>query len=208
VYLGRVTADSTIKIGFARIPYATLASEFDDTVSVAREKYIRWDATASVVCSGLSEVVNIGRFAATLSAGAGYTWSVPTFTATNLIQRPIAYGIGRAYTPTWSCSSGTYTSITLQEVSYFLTGRMCKVVIRAFGTLSLNTTDVFMTLPFSGKTQYSIAGGSGGTYQNSWKSVVIKDTGRTTDIAFGMYDASQHTAGSDRYFSCQLFYEI
>jgi hypothetical protein len=32
---------------------------------------------------------NIWRFAATLSAGAGYTWSIPTYTASNLIQRPI-----------------------------------------------------------------------------------------------------------------------
>ena len=29
------------------------------------------------------------EFGATLSAGAGYTWSVPTFTVNNLIQRPI-----------------------------------------------------------------------------------------------------------------------
>lgn len=33
--------------------------------------------------------VVIGRMEATLSAGAGYTWSVPTYTSENLIQRPI-----------------------------------------------------------------------------------------------------------------------
>ena len=90
VYLGLVTADSSIKIGFARIPYATSGADFNDTTGgVNNDKYVRWDATASVLSAGIGAVENIGRFSATLSAGAGYTWSVPTFTSTNLIQRPI-----------------------------------------------------------------------------------------------------------------------
>jgi hypothetical protein len=82
-YLVWDSNSSAVALSFARIPGANLVSDFSATTT--NEKY----------CAGYSgftttdEVENIGRFAATLSAGAGYTWSVPTFTANNLIQRPI-----------------------------------------------------------------------------------------------------------------------
>ena len=83
VYAVYDSNSSTVSLSFARIPYANLVSDFSATTT--NEKY----------CAGYSgftttdEVENIGRFAATLSAGAGYTWSVPTYTTINLIQRPI-----------------------------------------------------------------------------------------------------------------------
>ena len=82
VYLGYNSING-VTIGFARIPYATRMDDFSTTFS--NEK---WFSTISNLAAG-DVVENIGRFAATLSAGAGYTWSVPTFTTTNLIQRPI-----------------------------------------------------------------------------------------------------------------------
>lgn len=76
----------TVYIGFARIPFGTVPADF--SVTTTNEKYI---------CIGLGisnyaatdPFTVIGRFAATLSAGAGYTWTVPTFTPANLIQKPI-----------------------------------------------------------------------------------------------------------------------
>lgn len=84
VYLGYNTTDG-VTLGFSRIPYARLYSDFNTTTTNERHCAI---STITNAASGDNYIV-VGRFAATLSAGAGYTWTVPTFTAENLIQRPI-----------------------------------------------------------------------------------------------------------------------
>jgi hypothetical protein len=83
VYLGYNATDGVV-IGFSRIPYATEYSQFSTTSTNGKYCAI---STITNATSGDDYVV-IGRFAATLSAGAGYTWTVPTFTSINLIQRP------------------------------------------------------------------------------------------------------------------------
>ena len=83
VYLVWDSNSSAVGLSFARIPYANLISDFSATTT--NEKYGAGYSDFTTT----DEVENIGRFAATLSAGAGYTWTVPTFTASNLIQRPI-----------------------------------------------------------------------------------------------------------------------
>lgn len=72
-----------VSIMVSRIPYGTLISDFSGTTT--NDKHIAISAAATATDS----VVVIGRFAATLSGGAGYNWTVPTFTSKNLIQRPI-----------------------------------------------------------------------------------------------------------------------
>jgi len=84
VYLGYNTTDGVV-IGFARIPYATAYSQFSTTST--DERYCAISNISHASSSDSYTVV--GRFAATLSAGAGYTWGVPTFTSINLVQRPI-----------------------------------------------------------------------------------------------------------------------
>ena len=84
VYLGYNTTDGVV-IGFARIPYATAYSQFSTTTT--NERYCAISNISHASSSDSYTVV--GRFAATLSAGAGYTWGVPTFTSINLVQRPI-----------------------------------------------------------------------------------------------------------------------
>jgi hypothetical protein len=83
-YIGYNATDG-ITLGYARIPYAKLYSDF--SVTTTNEKYARI-STITNAASG-DNYVNIGRFAATLSAGAGHTWTVPAFTNANLIQEPI-----------------------------------------------------------------------------------------------------------------------
>lgn len=84
VYLGYNATDGVV-LGFSRIPYGALYSDFSATTT--NEKYC---AISTITNATASDVyTNIGRFAATLSAGAGYTWSVPTFTPANLVNRPI-----------------------------------------------------------------------------------------------------------------------
>lgn len=83
-YLGYNATDGVV-IGFSRIPYATNYSNFSATTT--NERYC---AISTITNAAASDAyVVIGRFAATLSAGAGYTWSVPTFTPANLIHQPI-----------------------------------------------------------------------------------------------------------------------
>jgi hypothetical protein len=82
-YVSWRAASSAVVLGLSRIPFATLYSNFSATAT--NELY---GAFSTAPGSG-DDVVNIGRFTATLSAGAGYTWTVPTFTSSNLIQRPV-----------------------------------------------------------------------------------------------------------------------
>jgi hypothetical protein len=84
VYLGYNATDGVV-IGFSRYPGANQYGDFSATTT--NEKYCAISTITNAASTDYYEV--IGRFAATLSAGAGYTWSVPTFTANNLIQRPI-----------------------------------------------------------------------------------------------------------------------
>lgn len=105
VYLGYNATDGTV-IGFSRIPYATLYSDFSDTST--HEKYAGISTITNA--SAGDNYVNIGRFAATLSAGAGYTWSVPTFTNKNLIQKPIYETRWLNYVPTLTWSAGVAPS--------------------------------------------------------------------------------------------------
>ena len=86
VYLAYNTTDGIVRIAFSRIPYANIYSDFGGAWTGASEKRGFGNST-NMSASDPCEL--IGRFAATLSAGAGYTWTVPTFTTKNLIQRPI-----------------------------------------------------------------------------------------------------------------------
>jgi hypothetical protein len=78
-------ATDILDIGFARIPYARIYSDFSGTST--NEKYLA-SSNASAP-NGANDCVVVGRFAATLSATASFNWSVPAFTSINLIQRPI-----------------------------------------------------------------------------------------------------------------------
>lgn len=74
---------SLVRVCFARIPYGRLVSDFSATDT--NEKYLANYAEFT----STDDLCVIGRFAATLSAGAAYTWSVPAFTGANLIHEPI-----------------------------------------------------------------------------------------------------------------------
>lgn len=137
---------SAVALSFARIPYANLVSEFSATTT--NEKY----------CAGYSgftttdEVENIGRFTATLSAGAGYTWSVPTFTAINLIQRPIWETRTLSFAPVAATVSGTMTSFTTDGF-YTLTNRLVTVKhYIAITNIGTGGTALSLTVPFAVKS--------------------------------------------------------
>lgn len=106
-YLSYRTASSAVVIGFSRIPYATLYSDFSGTATA--ETY----AAFSTAPASTDSVTNIGYFEATLSAGAGYTWTVPTFTSANLRQRPTFETRLLTWLPAWTnltVGNGTYSA--------------------------------------------------------------------------------------------------
>lgn len=106
---------SAVGLTFARIPSATLVSDFSSTST--NQKY----------CAGYSDftstddVVNIGRFEATLSlAGTSHLWTVPTFTGANLISVPIYVSRLLSWAPTITYTGGTTdpTSNTIVAAVY------------------------------------------------------------------------------------------
>ena len=96
VYLGYNATDGVV-IGFSRFPGAFQYDDFSTTST--NEKYCAISTITTAASTDYYQL--IGRFAATLSAGAGYTWTVPTFTAKNLIQRPIYETRWLTWLPTW-----------------------------------------------------------------------------------------------------------
>ena len=83
-YIGYNATDGVV-IGVSRVPYANQYSDFSTTSTDADYAKISTITNAAAA----DPYVLVGRCAATLSAGAGYTWTVPTFTPKNLIHRPI-----------------------------------------------------------------------------------------------------------------------
>ena len=83
-YIGYNATDGVV-LGISRIPCAGQYSNFSTTST--DETYARISTITTAASTDPYFV--IGRFAATLSAGAGYTWTVPTYTPSNLIQHPV-----------------------------------------------------------------------------------------------------------------------
>jgi hypothetical protein len=117
VYFGYNATDGVV-IGFSRIPWGRKYSEFSTTTTA--ETYCAISTITNAAAD--DEYVNIGRFGAILSAGAGYTWTVPIYTADNLVQRPIYETRSLVWKP-------TITNLTVGNGSiagtYFLVSRMC-----------------------------------------------------------------------------------
>lgn len=96
-------AAAGVKIGFARIPYATTMADFSSTSTALT--YIKGNYTNK---NATDKVAVIGRFNAILSGGAGYTWSLTTAA---IINRPIYTTRWLTYVPTVGASSGVITTL-------------------------------------------------------------------------------------------------
>lgn len=143
VYLGVKTSTGAIYMYMSRIPYATLMTDLSSTFTASNYSG-----------SNLNEadiLVNIGRFAATLSAGAGYTWTVPTFTAANLIQRPIYETRELTWQPAYTGSGSlTYGTVTTTFATYRVIGNLCWIFLSTDGTTGGSTSStIYATTPFS-----------------------------------------------------------
>ncbi len=147
VYLGYNATDG-VTIGFARIPSATQYGDFSATTT--NEKYCAISTITNAASTDYYE--NIGRFAATLSATAAFTWTVPTYTASNLIQRPIyetrwldclpVITVSGGTAPTYSSSVYKYRAV-YDRVHYTLNNRNT-----SGGTAGAGGNAITFQLPF------------------------------------------------------------
>lgn len=130
VYMGFNATDG-VTLGFSRIPYARLYSDFNTTTTNERHCAI---TTITNAASG-DNYVNIGRFAATLSASASFNWSVPSFTNANLIQEPI-YETRRLQAAT---APTGFSSISQNLINYVINNRIITLTFDVGGTSNATT---------------------------------------------------------------------
>ena len=201
-YVGWRAASSAVVLGFSRIPYAGLYSDFNATAT--NEKY----GVFSTTPASSDEVEVCGRFAATLSAGAGYTWTVPTYTNKNLIAIPIYETRELSYLPTYGANgSMTYTA---SNVAYYrIVNGECFVRVNATGTIGgTPSNELNFTPPMS-----SGATSAGNTYcgpVNVGQGSYVTGNMFYNSTVFGAYryDRGNHSAGANGYLIGQVVYAL
>jgi hypothetical protein len=198
VYLGYNATDGVV-LGFSRIPYGALYSDFSATTT--NEKYCAISTITNATAG--DTYVNIGRFAATLSAGAGYTWTVPTFTATNLVNRPIYESRFLEWAPTYT-GDGAMTAVLAADDrnrrKYTIKNDMLWVehaaILTFGGTANVGITN---TLPFTIGTSANQGGRSTftvGTISNVLGRGIGGDTGPSATVYLTKYDGSNMALGN------------
>ena len=202
VYLGYNATDGVV-LGFSRI----VGYSYDDFhATTTNEKYC---AISTITNAAATDYYNvIGRFAATLSAGAGYTWTVPTFTAKNLIQRPIYETRWLEWSPTYTgVGSLTFTSVTENIKKYKITENSCIFQLESVGTTG-GTTDcnILATVAFSSslnRGNFACRVSDGVTYSGSAQFEDDVDK-----ITHKRYDGGDWGLGSGRRIASSGVYEI
>lgn len=191
VYLGYNSTDGVV-IGFSRIPFANIYSDFSATNT--NEKFCAISKITNAAAGDDYEL--IGRFAATLSAGTGYTWTVPTFTNKNLIQRPIYETRWLTYTPVRTVESAgtppTYTGIDKNLYKIINDTMYLKSTWQntSGGTAGSGAGGMYNTIPFSYLSSifnaYYTTLGSGQSYEGSGTicGVTVNSFGAANQIQF------------------------
>lgn len=146
---------SVVAVSAARIPYGNLVSDFSGTTT--NEKHLGNHANFT----STDEVEVIGRFAATLSAAAGHVWTVPAFTAINLIQRPIWKTRWLLWTPDFpTITAMTVTGETIVTAKYRVDGDELRYQVRltAFTIGGTPNATIGCTLPFEAANDAQVTG--------------------------------------------------
>lgn len=197
---------SAVNILVSRLPYPRLMGDFTNSGITEKGVFgiVNYNAT--------DDVVNIGRFAATLSAGAGYTWSVPAFTNANLIQEPIYETRRLLWTSQLSCSgSMTYTSTTLEINYYQIIARQCRFSLRTQGTTGGTASNTIRaTVPIGANIDAEIGQiNVCRVFDGTSLAGAITDVGGTNS-QFGVvkYDSSNWGLGATRYIMVSGSYFI
>jgi hypothetical protein len=143
VYLGWRAASSAVFILISRIPYARTYADFSGTAT--NEKYGAFSGSAP---ASTDEVQNIGRVNATLSAGAGYTWTVPATSV--VISRPIYETRWLDFVSTRTPQAGSMGSVVVTVEKYQVIGRNFNFEIwTTWSQATTNADYIQFSLPFS-----------------------------------------------------------
>lgn len=198
-YLGFNSTDG-VTIGFSRVPYALQYADFSATST--NERYAAISTISNAVSTDYYSV--IGRFAATLSASASFNWSVPTYTAANLVQRPIYDTRWLSWSPQYSAiASMTYTVVSTSIAKYVVTNNRYSFMLHSNGTVGgTPSTDLFATLPFtpSDTTQVTF---SGFAQDGGAKAGIVYNNSNMVGLA--KYDATNFGAGAGKQIQVQGF---
>lgn len=207
VYLYFQSSNSTVQIGFARVPYFNLVSE---SYTTGADYYLNEKAfmTSGADNTQPDVCVNIGRFAATNSGSASYNWSVPTYTATNLIQRPIYETRWLDYVPTLTPGgSMTYTTITYDHRKYRIDGDSIAVHFLCSGTTGGTANNyINVTLPIASNNSTEIWGG--GYCTNSIVSAVLENSGSGSTTSVFRYDRANWALAAGSYVGFRANYRL
>lgn len=145
-YLTWDSVNSAVVLSVHRVPYLGTVADF--TQSSTSEKGVI--NSSGVTWTNTDNMELIGRFAATLSAGAGYTWTVPTYTGTNLIQRPIYETRWLTWTPTVNWTGGTAPTTPTTDARYMVRGRQVFFRFKQENTgAGVSNTGANASLPFN-----------------------------------------------------------
>lgn len=177
-------ATDIMDIGFARVPYGNVYSDFSGTSTA--ETYLAFGNASTPTST--DNVAVIGRFAATLSASASYNWSVPTYTNTNLKQYPIFHTRSLSWVGAVTAGAGTPTTVTSTCAYQFDKNLMfvsVEVTVTNKGTASGN---MFVAGPMVNLSPVALSGIErqvagvtvGASYQTNPRISMTKYDGTTT----------------------------
>lgn len=201
VYLGYNSTDGVV-IGVSRIPYGKTYGDFNTTNT--NEQFC---AISTITHAAASDpYVVIGRFAATLSAGAGYTWTVPTYTADNLIQRPIYETRWLTWTPTISGFSSNPTTVAI----YLLREGTIFWILNNTTTGTSNATTATFTTPFTSANLGFVTWSLGRGQDNGAEaSVVCRISSNSTLLEFFKGPGiTAFTNTGTKFMSAEGFYRL
>lgn len=167
VYLiGETGAAAGLKLSCSRVPYAETMGDFVNTTT--NEKYILGGWTNF---NAADNVLNIGRFRARLSAGAGFNWSIPN---AKVINRPIFETDWLIYAPQVTPGSGTITTLGAVSGAYKVRGNSYdmeqNITITTNGTAG---NGINGTVPFAATTTKVAKGREGGVTGNMLQGVLL-----------------------------------
>jgi hypothetical protein len=190
---------SIVAISAARIPYGRLVSDFSATTT--NEKHLGNYANFT----STDDVVNIGRFAATLSAAAGHVWTVPTYTNANLIQYPIFVTEWRTWAPTPTGFSAVPTNVANR---YRLEHNTCTIICRAITPGTSNATTYTIPLPFTAKTVSNMVWQATGTGRNNSVDLTVAIRVAVSSAASVMDAFTDYLIGAWTAANTKILYQM
>jgi hypothetical protein len=202
VYIGWKAATPAPIIGFSRMCHFRRGGD-SGASGVTDPRYVNWSSDPA----STDAIDVVGRFAATMTSGPN-AWSVPTFTATNLIQRPIFETRLLAWQPTYSASSPmTWTSVTTDRALYKIRGSSLHLDTAAVGTTGGTASNtLFVTTPFNILSPTNMGIGCRVVEGSSISGFVYGNS--TTELGFRRYDGANFGLGVSRGHRGYLYLDL